>query len=210
MDNLEHQLKQVLQKYEQLKQENKQLKAILQSHNIPFPSSSTILSNDVAQTKSQKIHERIQIFKKLFSGRTDIYAKRYETKVGKSGYTPACKYEWQKPICQKPTIKCSDCSQRTLLPLTGKYIGEGFDHAKLDTLFLTMPISWKGTLQQYVGRLHRLHEQKTVVKVFDYVDQKEPLLHAMFEKRLKGYRSMGYQVFDGKSPEVGAGQMRLF
>ena len=102
----------------------------------------------------------------------------------------------------------SDNEERLIIA-TGKYIGEGFDHAKLDTLFLTMPISWKGTLQQYVGRLHRLHEHKTVVKVFDYVDKKEPLLNAMFEKRMKGYRSMGYSVFDGKSDEAEA-QMRLF
>lgn len=73
-----------------------------------------------------------------------------------------------------------------------------------------MPISWKGTLQQYVGRLHRLHEQKSVIKVFDYVDQKEALLNAMFEKRMKGYRSMGYRVFEGQENEAGVEQMRLF
>ena len=55
-----------------------------------------------------------------------------------------------------------------------------------------MPLSWKGTLQQYVGRLHRLHNDKTKVKVFDYIDKKEPMLNAMFDKRLIGYKSMGY------------------
>ena len=73
-----------------------------------------------------------------------------------------------------------------------------------------MQISLKGTLQQFVVRLHSQHEHKTVVKVFDYVDKKELLLNAMFEKRMKGYRSMGYSVFDGKSDEIKAGQMRLF
>jgi superfamily II DNA or RNA helicase len=53
------------------------------------------------------------------------------------------------------------CEPRIILA-TGSYIGEGFDDARLDTLFLAMPISWKGTLQQYVGRLHRLHDTKRV------------------------------------------------
>jgi hypothetical protein len=53
---------------------------------------------------------------------------------------------------------------------TGSYIGEGFDEARLDTLFPAMPVSWKGTLQQYVGRLHRLHDNKRFVQVYDYVD----------------------------------------
>ena len=57
-----------------------------------------------------------------------------------------------------------------------------------------MPLSWKGTLQQYVGRIHRLHDDKTKVKVFDYVDHKEPMLKAMFDKRIIGYKSMGYRI----------------
>jgi superfamily II DNA or RNA helicase len=77
---------------------------------------------------------------------------------------------------------------------TGSYIGEGFDDARLDTLFLAMPISWKGTLQQYVGRLHRLHDGKRVVQVYDYVDPNVPMLARMYERRLKGYDAIGYTV----------------
>ncbi len=77
---------------------------------------------------------------------------------------------------------------------TGSYIGEGFDDARLDTLFLAMPISWKGTLQQYVGRLHRLHDGKRVVRVYDYVDPNVPMLARMYERRLKGYDAIGYTV----------------
>jgi superfamily II DNA or RNA helicase len=76
---------------------------------------------------------------------------------------------------------------------TGKFVGEGFDDARLDTLFLTMPISWDGLLVQYVGRLHRLHPAKKEVRVFDYVDGGVPALRRMFDKRLKGYRSTGYE-----------------
>ena len=77
---------------------------------------------------------------------------------------------------------------------TGSYIGEGFDDARLDTLFLAMPISWKGTLQQYVGRLHRLHDNKAFVQVYDYVDNYVPMLARMYERRLKGYGIIGYVI----------------
>lgn len=76
---------------------------------------------------------------------------------------------------------------------TGKLIGEGFDDARLDTLFLVHPISWTGTLQQYAGRLHRVHVNKKEVKVYDYVDLQVPVLMSMFKKRVKGYRKMGYR-----------------
>ena len=77
---------------------------------------------------------------------------------------------------------------------TGSYLGEGFDDARLDTLFLTMPISWRGTLQQYVGRLHRLHENKREVLVYDYADVLVPMLARMYKKRLAGYSALGYTV----------------
>lgn len=71
---------------------------------------------------------------------------------------------------------------------------EGFDDARLDTLLLAMPISWRGTLQQYVGRLHRLHEGKKEVQVYDYADVLVPMLGRMYKKRLAGYAAFGYTV----------------
>jgi superfamily II DNA or RNA helicase len=82
--------------------------------------------------------------------------------------------------------------EERLLIATGRYIGEGFDDARLDTLFLALPVSWKGTLVQYTGRLHRLHPGKTEVRIYDYVDRAVPVLKRMFEKRLRGYRTIGY------------------
>ena len=82
--------------------------------------------------------------------------------------------------------------EERLLIATGRYIGEGFDDARLDTLFLALPVSWKGTLIQYTGRLHRLHPGKTEVRIYDYVDRAVPMLMKMFEKRLRGYRAIGY------------------
>ena len=83
-------------------------------------------------------------------------------------------------------------NEKRLLLATGRYIGEGFDDARLDTLFLALPVSWKGTLIQYAGRLHRLQPGKTEVRIFDYVDREVPVLSRMFEKRLRGYQAIGY------------------
>jgi len=83
---------------------------------------------------------------------------------------------------------------------TGRYAGEGFDHPRLDTLFLALPVSWRGTLRQYAGRLNRLHQDKLEVRIYDYVDGDVPMLGAMYRKRLKGYRAMGYVVQDRVGP----------
>jgi len=80
------------------------------------------------------------------------------------------------------------------LVATGKYLGEGFDEPRLDTLFLAMPISWKGTLQQYAGRLHRLSEGKNEVQIYDYIDVHIRMLEKMYHKRLSGYASIGYKA----------------
>ena len=83
--------------------------------------------------------------------------------------------------------------EERILLATGRYIGEGFDDARLDTLFLTLPVSWKGTLVQYAGRLHRSHPGKKEVRIIDYVDNEVPMLATMFDKRSRGYRAMGYK-----------------
>ena len=84
--------------------------------------------------------------------------------------------------------------EERLIIATGRFIGEGFDDVRLDTLFLTMPVAWKGTLVQYAGRLHRRHGSKREVRIVDYVDRHVPVLGRMFEKRMRGYRAMGYGV----------------
>lgn len=86
-----------------------------------------------------------------------------------------------------------DDRERVLLA-TGKFAGEGFDDARLDTLFLVMPISWKGTLHQYAGRLHRKYHAKREVQIYDYVDEQVPILKRMYSKRCKGYSSLGYFI----------------
>ena len=91
-----------------------------------------------------------------------------------------------------------------VLVATGRYLGEGFDDARLDTLFLTMPISWRGILAQYAGRLHRLHAAKRDVIIYDYVDEQEPMLAKMAGKREAGYRSLGYRTVSGDELKLGS------
>jgi very-short-patch-repair endonuclease len=81
-----------------------------------------------------------------------------------------------------------------VLLATGRYIGEGFDDSRLDTLFLTLPVSWQGTIAQYVGRLHRLRDGKAEVRVYDYADLNVPMLARMFDRRCAGYEAVGYTV----------------
>jgi superfamily II DNA or RNA helicase len=92
------------------------------------------------------------------------------------------------------SIADAPAGRNMILVATGHFIGEGFDEPRLDTLFLTMPISWKGTLQQYAGRLHRLYENKKEVRIYDYVDIQVSMLEKMYQRRLNGYASMGYSV----------------
>jgi superfamily II DNA or RNA helicase len=90
-------------------------------------------------------------------------------------------------------IKSVPLAEERLIVATGKYIGEGFDDSRLDTLFLSLPISWKGTVRQYAGRLHREHEGKNQIQIYDYVDWQSNILLKMYEKRAKEYKEMGYE-----------------
>ncbi|MDD4267898.1 MAG: DEAD/DEAH box helicase family protein [Pirellulales bacterium] len=85
-------------------------------------------------------------------------------------------------------------NEERVLLATGRYVGEGFDDARLDTLFLTLPVSWRGTIAQYVGRLHRLNHRKREVRVYDYADLDVPMLARMFDRRCRGYEAVGYTV----------------
>ncbi len=99
-------------------------------------------------------------------------------------------------------------SEERVVLATGGYLGEGFDDARLDTLFLTLPVSWRGTIAQYAGRLHRLHDHKREVRIYDYADLNVPMLARMFDRRCKGYEAVGYTILlpasavPGWPPEV--------
>ena len=85
-------------------------------------------------------------------------------------------------------------SEPLVIVVTGKYVGEGFDYPRLDTLFLALPVSWKGIVAQYAGRLHREYPGKKEVRVYDYIDIRVPMCDVMYKRRLRGYASIGYQI----------------
>jgi superfamily II DNA or RNA helicase len=94
-----------------------------------------------------------------------------------------------------------DKSTPFVLLATASLIGEGFDLPQLDTLILAMPLSFKGGLIQYAGRLHRVHEGKSSARIYDYLDENSPLTRAMFRRRSVGYRQMGYRMDFGTEPD---------
>lgn len=154
----------------------------------------------------------------------------------KSGRTPIVLTERREHILKLKDLLCESCdniitlfgtssqkqrrenleklqsvpsNESLIIIATGSYIGEGFDYPRLDTLFLALPIAWKGRVAQYAGRLHRNYLGKTEVQIYDYVDVHIPVLEKMYQKRLKGYSSIGYKIktddlnsdliYDGKS-----------
>ncbi|MFH1627718.1 MAG: DEAD/DEAH box helicase family protein [Pseudomonadota bacterium] len=86
--------------------------------------------------------------------------------------------------------------EERVIVATGRYLGEGFDDARLDTLFLALPVSWRGIVSQYAGRLHRIHKAKKEVVIFDYADTGVPMLAKMYERRCAGYTNIGYEIHE--------------
>jgi len=109
--------------------ENARLVALLKAHGIDWqmpPATMRVEPSTLAQESSKlTADQKIAIFRRLFAGRTDVYPIRWESKAGKSGYSPACANEWRAGVCEKPRIKCSDCGNRSFLPLTDQVI---YDH----------------------------------------------------------------------------------
>lgn len=90
------------------------------------------------------------------------------------------------------TMRAIPSDEKMIIVATGRYVGEGFDFPRLDTLLLALPVSWKGIVAQYAGRLHREYEGKTSSQIYDYIDLGTPICEKMYHKRLKAYKSIGY------------------
>ncbi len=103
-------------------------------------------------------------------------------------------------------LQAVSTEEQMVIIATGKYVGEGFDFPRLDTLFLALPISWEGKVAQYAGRLHRDYPGKKEVRIYDYADIHIPVLERMYQKKLKGYASIGYKIRsdnkENSAPEI--------
>jgi hypothetical protein len=107
-----------------LQAENARLIALLESHGIecrlPLVSTPAVQEPEPSQLSTD---EKVALFRRLFRGRTDVYPIRWESKAtGKSGYAPACANEWRAGVCEKPRVKCGDCDNRLLIPLSDAVI----------------------------------------------------------------------------------------
>ena len=135
--------------------------------------------------------EQVRIFENLLSGRV----KHVVVMTGGMGIK-----ESRSKLEELKSIK--DSEERVVIS-TGSYIGEGFDDSRMDTLFLATPVSWKGRLTQYAGRLHRLHDGKKEVRIYDYLDSNVAVCEKMFDKRKEGYDAMGYMIIVPKGMAEG-------
>lgn len=152
-------------------------------------------------TNQSPSEEKIKLFRSLFRGKllTDAIEHRGIKTfllIGKE----AAKLKREKLAA----IAAAGQAERFVIVAVGRYVGEGFDFARLDTLFLAMPISWKGKLTQYAGRLYRDYVGKREVVVYDYVDLNVAMLENMYHKRIKGYKDIGYEIrVDAKTGKRG-------
>ncbi|MDR1206873.1 MAG: DEAD/DEAH box helicase [Rickettsiales bacterium] len=147
---------------------------------------ATALSKRRACIVLSERKEHLNVFENYFKGRTDNMV------VMTGGMTAKERAATMKKLKSIPH------EQELLILATGAFLGEGFDEARLDTLFLTMPISWKGTLAQYAGRLNRDFDSKESVLIYDYIDDKIPMMSAMYRRRLAGYRALGFREADAE------------
>lgn len=129
-----------------------------------------------------------------------VHLDRLAERLADRAHMPIVLHGDMRPAARRKAheqlAKLGDDQPRLVLA-TGRYVGEGFDDPRLDTLLLAMPIAWKGTVVQYAGRLHRAHPDKRKTLVYDYVDSEVPVLRRMFAKRLRAYRSLGYELVEG-------------
>jgi len=123
-----------------LRAENARLASLLDTHGIAWQLPTPVAAPANATPLSTQ--EKVALFRRLFRGRTDVYPVRWESKAGKSGYSPACANEWRPGICEKPRIKCSDCGHRLLVPLTDQTI---YDHLVGRHTVGVYPLYWRTT-----------------------------------------------------------------
>ncbi|MFC1736754.1 DEAD/DEAH box helicase family protein [Candidatus Hydrogenedentota bacterium] len=183
-------------------------------HRVLFRTTELVLNNTEAEPSIHEVYEAIvrdekrnsliieDVLNAVEKGRSPLVLteRREHLELLAAGLKPYLSNIFvlrggmgkKERVSVADALRSSPNSESCVILATGRYAGEGFDFPRLDTLFLTMPISWRGTLQQYVGRLHREHAGKSEVRVYDYVDQDVPMLRRMLAKRMRGYEALGY------------------
>ena len=167
---------------------------------------------DLAENEIRNAYIIKDVHEALSNGRTPIILteRREHVLLLADRLTGHCKnvitlFGTASPKQRKETMDALQAvpeNEPLVIVATGKYVGEGFDYPRLDTLFLALPIAWKGKVAQYAGRLHRNHPGKQEVQIYDYVDIHVPMLDKMYQKRLKGYAAIGYRVKTDGTPQT--------
>ena len=147
---------------------------------------------DVAENEVRNLQIADDVVKCVEASRSPIIL------TGRSAHVAALTDMLKERCVNVITLVSKD--EPLVIVATGKYVGEGFDCPRLDTLFLAMPVAWKGTIAQYAGRLHRQYEGKNEVLIYDYVDIHVPVLERMYHKRVKGYAQIGYKAKAENAP----------
>ena len=129
--DIKTQLQEALNQCSRLLEENDRLKKLIgwASEETLSPSKLTLLEASTSYSfpenkvnNNSPTEDKVTLFRSLFRGREDVYPVRWERKDGRSGYSPACSFEWKRPLCGKPKVKCADCENRKLLPVTDEVI----------------------------------------------------------------------------------------
>lgn len=185
-------------------------KVIIRNTNIELPNSEDITINDIYDLLSNDQNRNMQIVNDVISAikskrspvviterkdHLDFFENYFLDKIKNVFVLKGGMRKKQRQVIFDELQSLPDQEERLILT-TGRYLGEGFDDSRLDTLFLTLPISWKGTLAQYAGRLHRLHDNKKEVLIYDYVDANIAIPSRMFKKRCLGYKAIGYEIIN--------------
>ena len=181
---------------------------------LPFFKENVHVTEAYEHLRKNEIRNKLiagDVKNALDEGRTPLILTRFTDQA-------AVLYELLKPYAQKPFLLTGEMPKKEreaamkamtevqpeesmLLVATGQLIGEGFDYPRLDTLFLATPVSWKGVVEQYAGRLHRDYPGKKAVCIYDYVDTHIPVFDKMYAKRLRTYHRMGYSLRTADTPE---------
>jgi superfamily II DNA or RNA helicase len=184
----------------QIRETSLQLPEQADGSSLPIQRIYSILANDEARNAlifddvlAALEEERSPVIITERSDHVALLAERFEKFAKNVVVLKGGQSDRQRRVLMERLASIADHEERLLIA-TGRYLGEGFDDPRLDTLFLAMPISWRGTLAQYAGRLHRLHDGKREVVIYDYVDPRVPMLARMAARRRAGYGSLGYKI----------------